>query len=374
MRDLDELAKWRVESGDDGGSFRFQHHGPDHGGCRVAMGSAGITSRYRFAHRCPTWDEMEWVKRKFFRDDETAMQLHVPASDHISFHPYTLHIWRPQDADIPRPPAIFVAPLLRRGRSMSLKVNRDKIDWDEALVERLKILWDEGVPASQIAEMIGQGATKNSIIGKAHRLQAADAPPVAGQPSAGHPSAGRAAADQAAEAPPIARQGTASASEAAACGDGASHHRHHRHRRPDLSRALTQGTYTLLDLGPHECRWPVNAPPRGSAAYLFCGEAPTFERPPLLRISQQAWLPEGQRPAKAGGRGLGAPAGGGRMSAPAIMPLYVGDYPRRYRAPDYAGAWRIPASHHALLAAWRTAQRRRAVGSHCPCSDVLANG
>lgn len=62
-------------------------------------------------NRCPNWIEMEHVKRLFFRDDETAMQLHVPPSDHISCHPYCLHLWRPLDADIPRPPAEFVGPV-----------------------------------------------------------------------------------------------------------------------------------------------------------------------------------------------------------------------------------------------------------------------
>ena len=28
---------------------------------------------------------------------------------------------------------------------------------------------------------------------------------------------------------------------------------------------------SLLDLGPHECKWPLNAPARGGE-YLFCGE------------------------------------------------------------------------------------------------------
>jgi hypothetical protein len=59
-------------------------------------------------NRCPNWTEMEYVKRAFFADDETAMQLHVPSTDHISNHPFCLHLWRPQKAEIPRPPAIFV--------------------------------------------------------------------------------------------------------------------------------------------------------------------------------------------------------------------------------------------------------------------------
>lgn len=61
-------------------------------------------------NRCPNWPEMEYVKRLFFKDTETAMQLHVPPTDHRSYHPYCLHIWRPQHVEIPRPPAEFVAP------------------------------------------------------------------------------------------------------------------------------------------------------------------------------------------------------------------------------------------------------------------------
>lgn len=58
--------------------------------------------------RCPSWPEMEQVKRLFFRDDETAMQLHLPPSAHISVHPYCLHLWRPWATAIPLPPRIFV--------------------------------------------------------------------------------------------------------------------------------------------------------------------------------------------------------------------------------------------------------------------------
>lgn len=61
-------------------------------------------------NRCPNWPEMEQVKRLFFNDDEVAMQLHVPAPDHISIHPHCLHLWRPQNIDIPRPPSIMVGP------------------------------------------------------------------------------------------------------------------------------------------------------------------------------------------------------------------------------------------------------------------------
>lgn len=58
--------------------------------------------------RCPTWMEMEQVKRLFFKPEENAFQLHVAESDHISVHPHCLHIWRPHALEIPLPPKDFV--------------------------------------------------------------------------------------------------------------------------------------------------------------------------------------------------------------------------------------------------------------------------
>jgi hypothetical protein len=58
--------------------------------------------------RTPTWEEMDYIKRLFFEPNETCMQLHVPASDHINNSPYVLHIWRPIKQRIPRPPAWMV--------------------------------------------------------------------------------------------------------------------------------------------------------------------------------------------------------------------------------------------------------------------------
>ena len=60
-------------------------------------------------NRTPTWQEMEHIKRLFFRDDACAMQLHVPPSAHISVHAHCLHIWRPHGLAIPLPPPSMVA-------------------------------------------------------------------------------------------------------------------------------------------------------------------------------------------------------------------------------------------------------------------------
>ena len=53
---------------------------------------------------------MEYVAKLFFRDDEVAMQLHVPAKDHINNHPFVLHWWRPHSKlkRIPLPPKGYV--------------------------------------------------------------------------------------------------------------------------------------------------------------------------------------------------------------------------------------------------------------------------
>jgi hypothetical protein len=52
---------------------------------------------------------MDWVRRKLWEASDTVMQLHVPTSEHISLHPYCLHLWALIGASIPRPPAYMVA-------------------------------------------------------------------------------------------------------------------------------------------------------------------------------------------------------------------------------------------------------------------------
>lgn len=58
--------------------------------------------------RCPNWPEMTFIASLFFKEDECAMQLHVPSGDHVNNHPFCLHWWRPLNADIPLPPSIMV--------------------------------------------------------------------------------------------------------------------------------------------------------------------------------------------------------------------------------------------------------------------------
>jgi|SRR5215831_14238943 len=64
-------------------------------------------------HRCPTHEELEFIRGLFFRDDECVVQYSVPRREHINTHPHCLHLWRPQGRDVPRPPGELVGILSR---------------------------------------------------------------------------------------------------------------------------------------------------------------------------------------------------------------------------------------------------------------------
>lgn len=70
----------------------------------------GAARKPERAGRCPTWEEMCWIKDKFFDAEEPAFQLHPPRSQYVNHHPHCLHIWRKAGAEVETPPAILVGP------------------------------------------------------------------------------------------------------------------------------------------------------------------------------------------------------------------------------------------------------------------------
>ena len=58
--------------------------------------------------RCPTWPEMCQIKDIFFRENECCVEYHPAKKDYVNIHPFCLHIWKPQKAELPTPPTIFV--------------------------------------------------------------------------------------------------------------------------------------------------------------------------------------------------------------------------------------------------------------------------
>lgn len=114
MRDLKHLQKYRLQTSTfevDGMVGAFQFPSPiDNGSLRVIASSHDGWDHVSVsrANRCPNWPEMSYIAQQFFADDEVAMQLHVPASEHVNNHPNCLHWWRPTDQTIPLPPSSMV--------------------------------------------------------------------------------------------------------------------------------------------------------------------------------------------------------------------------------------------------------------------------
>lgn len=58
--------------------------------------------------RTPSWAEMSFIHRTFFKENEAAWEYHVPTDQHINIHPHVLHLWRKWYFKMPLPPRAFV--------------------------------------------------------------------------------------------------------------------------------------------------------------------------------------------------------------------------------------------------------------------------
>lgn len=66
------------------------------------------------ADRCPTWEEMSWIKSLWWSDDETVIQYHPPRAQYVNCHPFCLHLWKPIGVVLPLPPTQTVGPQKKR--------------------------------------------------------------------------------------------------------------------------------------------------------------------------------------------------------------------------------------------------------------------
>lgn len=57
------------------------------------------------AARCPTWEEMAFVKDLCWDETECVLQYHPPRANYVNLHPFCLHLWKPVGIGIPIPPA-----------------------------------------------------------------------------------------------------------------------------------------------------------------------------------------------------------------------------------------------------------------------------
>lgn len=94
--------------GEQGGCWRLQRHSQSF----AVIASWGMDWDHvsvSTPHRCPSWDEMCWIKDLFFEADETVIQYHPRKDDYVNCHEYCLHMWRPQNVELPAPPLEMIA-------------------------------------------------------------------------------------------------------------------------------------------------------------------------------------------------------------------------------------------------------------------------
>lgn len=112
--DLSHIERYKRDSGDDGARYEIPipHQFTSKAGryytVIASWGEGWDHVSVSTPTRCLSWMEMEYIRRVFFEDHETVMQIHPPVSDYVNVHPYCLHLWRPQNQSIPTPPLEFV--------------------------------------------------------------------------------------------------------------------------------------------------------------------------------------------------------------------------------------------------------------------------
>ena len=97
---VQNLGEWSTQKGDRFGAFEIP---TPNGLLWVIMSDA--TDEIPWEHvsvsledRCPTWEEMCWIKQLFWNEEETVLQFHPKKSQ------YVLHLWRLRGADHKLPP------------------------------------------------------------------------------------------------------------------------------------------------------------------------------------------------------------------------------------------------------------------------------
>lgn len=135
--------------------------------------------------------------------------------------------------------------------------------WTPERTEKLTALSKEGLSAAEIARRLGGGVSRNSVLGKQHRLGLLNRP----RPSApttrrnptlnGHSSASTKAAQKA---------------RLKVFGNGMVQEEGEARPARDPVRVIKDppGLATCLTLGPHMCKWPIGEP--SDADFTFCGK------------------------------------------------------------------------------------------------------
>lgn len=179
--------------------------------------------------------------------------------------------------------------------------------WTEERIALLTKYWQQGHSASQIAEALGEGLTRNAVIGKAHRLGLASRPsPLKGaeakseerevrpkkRPAAtGMPAAAEATADPSADRPAPAEVPAPEPAPARPATAAPAPRR--PARLPEKAKRVT-----LLDLNDRICKWPIGHPDEPD--FHFCGKPVATSFPYCgehCLLAYQSQQPRRDRPA-----------------------------------------------------------------------------
>lgn len=118
--------------------------------------------------------------------------------------------------------------------------------WTEKMVEDLRQMWIEGLTANEIAKKLG--VSKNSIVGKVHRLCLT-----------ARPSPIKRKEDMAAEAEFVFEETVKPEEKIVPV------------KEPVVTQSSeAKGKVKLVDLGNHTCRWPLGDP--RDEDFSFCGK------------------------------------------------------------------------------------------------------
>lgn len=109
-----KTGDWKSDNGDRFGAFTFHRDGAKYlalascGMDGVAWEHVSVSKSIGPSSVTPTWDDMTWIKDKFWEPEECVLQLHPPKSQYVNVHRNCLHLWRPTDRAIPIPPQCLV--------------------------------------------------------------------------------------------------------------------------------------------------------------------------------------------------------------------------------------------------------------------------
>ena len=60
--------------------------------------------------RIPKWEEMSFIKRLFWDDEDCVIQFHPPQSEYVNCHPDVLHLWRECGVNYKTPNISLIGP------------------------------------------------------------------------------------------------------------------------------------------------------------------------------------------------------------------------------------------------------------------------